>query len=260
MQKFKNKVALITGGANGIGAATANLLAQQGATVIVGDLRPVEDAELMRAAGIEYVKLDVSSESDWKSVVTGVSARHGGLHILVNAAGIEGDVTSGNLERMSLDEWRRVIQVNLDGTFLGCREVMPVMRKQGGGSIVNISSLAAYYPTPYSVAYGASKGAVTQLTKSVALHGSQGGVKVRCNSVHPGLIATRMIDSIAAQLNKGMDAAAANAAQQYFDRVPLGGVGKPEDVASLIAFLASDDAAYITGAEYTVDGGSRLLR
>ncbi|MES2258028.1 MAG: SDR family oxidoreductase [Pseudomonadota bacterium] len=258
MKSFNNKVALVTGGARGIGAATASMLAQRGATVIVGDLGETEELAAAGVAG--FVKLDVGSETDWQSAVATLCARHGGIDILVNAAGIEGDVTAGNLEMTALEEWRRVMRVNLDGTFLGCRAVMPVMLRRGGGAIVNIASIGAYYPTPYSVAYGASKGGVTQLTKSVALHGSQGAAKVRCNSVHPGLIATRMIENIAAQLGKGMDPAAAEAARQYMARVPLGAVGKPEDAAALIVFLASDDAAYITGAEYTVDGGSRLLR
>ena len=259
MSMFKDKVALVTGAASGIGAATASLLAKGGATVIALDVA-AEPAPALASSGIEYRRLDVTSEADWKSVVSDTVARHGGLHILVNSAGIEGNVVEGSLERCSLADWRRVIQVNLDGTFLGCREVMPVMKRQGHGAIVNLSSLASYYPTLYSVAYGASKGAVTQLTKSVALTGAQDGAKVRCNSVHPGVIATRMIDSIGAQLAKANDAAASGSTQQYAQKIPLGAAGTPDQAAALIVFLASDDASYITGSEFMVDGGSHLLR
>lgn len=259
MRMFNDKVALVTGAAGGIGAATARMLAQGGAKVIAVDVA-AERAQAFESSSIEYRRLDVTSEADWKSTVADICAHHGGLHILVNSAGIEGNVVEGSLGRCSLADWRRVMHVNLDGTFLGCREVMPVMKRQGHGAIVNLSSLASYYPTLYSVAYGASKGAVTQLTKSVALTGAQDGAKVRCNSVHPGVIATRMIESIGAQLAQANDTSASGSTQQYAQKIPLGAAGTPEQAAALIGFLVSDEAGYITGSEFMVDGGSHLLR
>lgn len=259
MTSFKGKVALVTGAASGIGAATARLLAERGATVIAADIAQAP-SDALAEANVQYRRLDVTQEGDWRAIVAETCEQHGGLHVLVNSAGTEGNVRDGALEKCSLEDWRRVMRVNLDGTFLGCREVMPVMKRQGGGAIVNLSSLAAYYPTLYSVAYGASKGGVMQLTKTVALTGAQDGARVRCNSVHPGVIATPMIASIASQLASVADASAAASAQRYAQSIPLGASGTPLQAAELIVFLASDAAGYITGSEFMVDGGSHLLR
>lgn len=260
MSRFKGKVVLVSGGAGGIGAAAAIEMAGEGATVVLGDLPGGEGRALAQRLEGEFVELDVTREEAWRAVVADIVQRHGTVDVLVNAAGIEGDVIRGALELTSLAEWRRVLSVNLDGTFLGCREVMGPMKKAGQGAIVNVSSIGAYYPTVQGVAYGASKGAVTQFTKSVALDGSQGDKRVRCNSVHPGMIATRMLDSINSQLDQRESGAGRAATQQSAQRMPMGGPGEPQDVAKLIAFLASDDARYITGSEYAVDGGWRLLR
>jgi len=254
MLDFHGKVALVTGAANGIGAATARLLKQRGATVVSTDVTMPSEAH----TSDEFLALDVTDEDGWKAIVDATCSRYAGLHILVNAAGIVGNVVDGNLERTSLQEWRRVMGVNLDGTFLGCREAMRVMKRQRAGAIVNVASLAAYYPTLYSVAYGASKGAVTQLTKSVALSGTEDGARVRCNSVHPGVISTQLFDSIGQQMRERNPGA--NTPSSYASRVPLGEIGSVTDAAALIAFLASNDASYITGSEFTIDGGSHLLR
>lgn len=259
MGQFEGFVALITGGAGGIGAATARLLAQRGATVIVGDLREPENFAA-EDPHLAFLPLDVTSEQSWVSVVAHIVERYGKLDVLVNAAGIVGDVVSGTLERTTLAEWRRVMAVNLDGTFLGCREAMTAMARQGKGAIVNVSSVGSYYPTTQSVAYGASKGGVTQLTKSVALFGSQGGKRIRCNSVHPGRTDTAMLDSIVTQRAQRAGDTGSGEAQASAQRIPLGATGTPQDVANLIAFLASDEAGYITGGEFVVDGGWKLLR
>lgn len=258
MNSLSGKTALVTGAAGGIGAATAQLLAHRGAVVIATDLNE-ERPSVLTDASIGYMPLDVSRPEQWASVMNAISHRHGAIHVLVNAAGIEGNVAQGSLEQTQLDDWHRVMRVNLDGTFLGCQAAMAAMKAHNGGSIINLASIAAYYPTLYSIAYGASKGAVTQLTKSVALTGSQGAKKVRCNSVHPGVVATQMIVHIAEQLQKGTNKAATQSAS-HASHIPLGKPGQPGDVAALVAFLASDEAAYITGAEFTIDGGSRLLR
>lgn len=259
-RRFDGKVALVSGGARGIGAATARALRKEGATVAIGDLPDAGGEAFARDIGAAFHPLDVTREEDWKRVVAELVASAGGLHVLVNAAGIVGDGVNGALDRTTLAEWRRVMAVNLDGTFLGCREAMAAMRTSGTGAIVNLASVGAYGPTVQSVAYGASKGAVTQLTKSVALFGAEGGHRIRCNSVHPGMIETPMLQQIVADLAQRGAGAASTVAQSSMQRMPLGAPGKPEQVAALIAFLASDEAAYITGSEFTVDGGWRLLR
>ncbi|XAH21250.1 SDR family oxidoreductase [Xylophilus sp. GW821-FHT01B05] len=260
MGSFDNCVALITGGTGGIGAATARLLAERGATVIVADLREPPTLPAETGVPLDFLALDVTSEEEWASTVADIVGRYGKLDVLVNAAGIVGDVVSGALEHTTLEEWRRVMAVNLDGTFLGCREAMKAMKRRGIGVIVNLSSVGAYYPTTQSVAYGASKGGVTQLTKSVALFGSQGGNRIRCNSVHPGRTDTAMLDSIVAQRAQRAENTGSSQAQASAQRIPLGAAGTPQDVANLIAFLASDEAGYITGGEFVVDGGWKLLR
>jgi 3(or 17)beta-hydroxysteroid dehydrogenase len=256
MSTFESWVVLVTGGSGGIGAAAAHLFAERGATVIAADLRDAAQ----RPAGVAFLPLDVTSEENWASAVAHIVERHGRLDVLVNAAGIVGDVVSGTLEHTSLAEWRRVMAVNLDGIFLGCREAMAAMSRQSRGAIVNVSSVGSYCPTTQSVAYGASKGGVTQLTKSVALFGTQGGKRIRCNSVHPGRTDTAMLESIVAQRAQRAADTGSSEAKASAARIPLGAAGTQQDVANLIAFLASDEAGYITGGEFVVDGSWKLLR
>jgi len=260
MRQFESSVALISGGAGGIGAATASLLIERGATVVIGDLREPGPDSFPGTARPEFTVLDVTSEQSWKQAVEDIVKRYGKLDVLVNAAGIVGDVVAGSLEQTTLADWHKVMAVNLDGTFLGCREAALVMGTQERGAIVNVSSLGAYYPTVQSVAYGASKGAVTQLTKSVALFGSENGRRIRCNSVHPGRTATPMLQSIADQMVERRAQTGTTLVASSASRIPLGPAGTPEDAARLIAFLASREADYITGAEFVVDGGWSLLR
>lgn len=260
-QRFDGKVALVTGGARGIGAATARRLRQEGATVAIGDLPGAGGEALAQEVGAAFHPLDVTQEHDWQRVVAGLVASSGSLDVLVNAAGIVGDGVNGTLDRIPMVEWRRVMSVNLDGTFLGCREAVAAMRKTGrGGAIVNIASVASYYPTPQNIAYGASKAAVMNLTKSVAFAAVEGGHRIRCNSVHPGMIETPMFKQIVVEMAQRDSKAASAGAQLSIERMPLGAPGKPEQVAALIVFLASDEASYITGSEFSVDGGWRLLR
>lgn len=256
MDRLKGKIALVTGGANGIGAACARQFLEESATVIVCDLAPIAVAP--DYAGYSYLHLDVSSEAGWKEAVAHAEQNVGPIDILVNAAGVVGNVIDGALDKISLDDWRRVMAVNLDGTFLGCREVMRRMQQHGSGSIINLSSAGSYYPTQQNAAYGASKGAVMQFTKTVALFGSQNGSRVRCNSVHPGQIDTGMLQAIREQKKLRTEVSAYTTADSA-SRVPLG-IGRPQDVANLVTFLASDEASYITGAEFAVDGGWRLIR
>jgi 3(or 17)beta-hydroxysteroid dehydrogenase len=207
MTPFQDRIALVTGAAQGIGAATARALAAAGAKVIVADLPSPQGEQVADEIGGEFVALDVASEPTWAGAVAGILARHGRLDVLVNSAGIVGDVVNGSLERMRLADWRRVMAVNLDGTFLGCRQALAAMKPAGRGAIVNVASVGAYYPTLQNAAYGASKGGVTALTKTVAYEGSQDSLRIRCNSVHPGQIRTPMLESIHAQIVQRFDTA-----------------------------------------------------
>lgn len=258
MKATRDKVVLITGGSNGIGAATCEKFLAEGATVIIADMQ--EPTGYAPSDRVHFHSLNVTSEQEWLSLFQKIEASYPSLDVLVNAAGIVGDVLNGSLESTTLDEWHRVLAVNLDGTFLGCREAVKLMRKQGNGAIVNLSSVGAYYPTTQSVAYGASKGAVTQLTKSVALFASMDNIPVRCNSVHPGRIETKMLDDILTQKSARARQSNTQNIPTTADRTPMGAKGTAEDVASLIYYLASDEARYITGAEFVVDGGWKLLR
>jgi NAD(P)-dependent dehydrogenase (short-subunit alcohol dehydrogenase family) len=254
-----DKVALVTGGAGGLGGATARRMAEEGATVILADLADEQGQALAREIGGEYRRLDVTSEDSWAAAVKAVDGRHGRIDVLVNGAGIEGDFVSGSPETTSLETWNKVLRVNLDGVFLGCKHVLPVMKRAGKGSIVNISSMASFLGTPVNVAYGASKAGVQQLTKSVAVHGTRGGMKIRCNSVHPGVIRTRMLEEIYKQIGQIANVSAEEAEQLSLRQVPFGHVGEPDDVAWLILYLASDEAKYVTGSEFMVDGGWHLV-
>lgn len=260
MARLAEKVVLLTGAAGGLGAAIARRLAEEGGVLVLTDVAGQEGnaRALAEEIGGEYLPLDVTNEDEWRATVDAVRASHGRIDVLVNAAGIEGDVTNGSVETTSLEEWRRVFAVNLDGTFLGCKHVVPVMTEARRGSIVNIASIVTIMSTPSTLAYGASKAGVQQLTKSVAIHGCRDGMRIRCNSVHPGVIQTRMVDSIMTQVSENLGISKAEAEQGAIDRVPFGHLGEPDDVAYLILYLASDESKYVTGSEFMVDGGWHL--
>jgi 3(or 17)beta-hydroxysteroid dehydrogenase len=260
MARLQDKVVVITGGAGGIGAATARRMAEEGGTVVIADLADDQGRGLADEIAGSYTRLDVTVEDQWRQTVDGVRCEHGRIDVLVNAAGIEGDVLNGSPETTSLQEWHKVLAVNLDGTFLGCKQVLPVMGEAGKGAIVNVSSQVSFFGTPFTAAYGASKAGVEQLTRSVALHGARDGVQIRCNSVHPGVIQTRMVDSIYEQIGKASNLSREEAEAGTLAHVPLGHLGEPDDVAFLILYLASDEAKYVTGSAFSVDGGWHLVQ
>ncbi len=246
MGRVQNKIAIVTGAASGIGRGCARRLIAEGATVVCAD-RDERGAQVAAEMGATFALLDVTDESGWQRVVDDTVRIHGGLHVLVNAAGV---AVWGDIEKTTLAEWRFVNQVNAEGTFLGCRTALAAMKVSGGGSIVNISSVAGLVADADAPAYCASKGAVRLLTKSVALHAARRGYNVRCNSVHPSFIDTPMVDMVVegAKDSLKMRALVEKAA-------PLGRLGDVDDVAYMVTYLASDESKFVTGAELVVDGG-----
>ena len=253
--RVKNKVALITGGARGIGEAAARALHREGAIVLITDIRDDEGTALAKKLGdrAHYLHLDVSSEDKWHGIEEHVRKAYGHLDILFNNAGISGlneGVGPQNPEEATLDSWHLVHKVNLDGIFLGCRVGIRLM-KDHGGSIINMSSRSGVVGIPHAAAYASSKAAIRNHTKTVALWCAEKGYKIRCNSLHPGAILTPMWDSLFEQNPDGREAAIAGVAAG----IPLGHMGEPEDVAQAVVYLGSEESKYITGIELTIDGG-----
>ncbi len=251
-------MALITGGASGLGAAIALRLAREGARVIAADVQAEAGEALASEHGIAFLRHDVTDEQQWRSVLQRVEAQFGALHILVNNAGIEGSFDAVTPENTRLSEWQAIQRVNVEGVFLGCRAAIPVLRRAGGGAIVNVSSTAALVAAPDFVAYGASKGAVLHLTRSVALYCARDGSRIRCNSVHPGSILTPMLRRIMEQTAARLGVAVEAVIDEAKSAIPQGEFQEPEDVASAVLFLASDEARHITGATLVLDGGTTL--
>ena len=245
--RLENKVALISGGARGQGEVEAKLFAREGAKVVIGDIleddgRRVE-AEINELGGeCVFVNLDVTQEADWERAVATTVARFGKLDVLVNNAGI---FKLGRVEETTPELWDEIMDINSKGVFLGTKCAIPEMRNAGGGSIINISSVAGLVGTQYSAAYGASKGAVRLLTKSTATAYAREGI--RANSIHPGVIETPMTTPNLLSNEE--------ARQRSSARHPLGRVGQPEDVAYGALFLASDESSFMTGSELVIDGG-----
>jgi NAD(P)-dependent dehydrogenase (short-subunit alcohol dehydrogenase family) len=251
--RVAGKVVLITGGASGIGLASAEACAREGAIVIITYLNVKEgeaQAKRLVAEGlkVEFLEQDATSEADWRRVVDEVVGRHGQLDVLVNNAGI---AIIAPLEQETLDGWRKTQAVNMEGVFLGCREAVRVM-KDRGGSIVNISSIEGLIGEPLLPAYNASKGGVRLFTKSVALYCAQQGYGIRANSVHPGLIGTPLVANFFANMPPEQ---AATLQQDVMSRIPLKRAGEPRDIGNGVLFLASDESSYMTGSELVIDGG-----
>ena len=238
MGRLSGKIALVTGGGRGIGRATAELFAAEGAIVIAADRE--NPAEPPAHPSLGFASHDVSSEASWREIVADIVARHGRIDILVNNAGIAGSYASVDSE--TLDDWNATIAVNQTGVFLGMREVLPHMRASGQGSIVNVSSIWGITAVPGAAAYHATKGAVRMMSKQAAVTYAREGVRV--NSIHPGIIATPLVAQQAAEISAAVVAA-----------TPMGRMGKPEELAAGCLFLASDESSFMTGAELVIDGG-----
>jgi 3alpha(or 20beta)-hydroxysteroid dehydrogenase len=241
--RLDGKVALVTGGSRGMGAATVRRLHSEGASVVAADILDDEGKSLADELGerVRYMHLDVTSEVEWPAVVEATEREFGKLDVLVNNAGI---LRFASVEECTLDDFRQILDINLIGTFLGMRTAIPALRRAGGGSIVNLSSTEGLGATLLCGAYTASKFGVRGITKVAALE--NGREKIRVNSVHPGGIDTPMTRAV-------MDD---NGRKYVANKVPLKRMGTADDVANLIAFLASDDSAYCTGAEFVIDGGA----
>ena len=255
MTKLEGRVALVTGGARGLGAAAARALAGEGAKVVVSDIG--DGTETANAIGGAYIKHDVTSEQEWVAAIDFACKTFGGLDILVNNAGI---FWVRPISMTTLEAFRQMQQVNVEGVFLGLKYGIPAIAERaqkwdGGGSIVNISSVAGLVGSSNTIAYNASKGAVRLMTKGAAIECAELKLKVRVNSVHPGIIDTPMMDGAINFISKaaGTDVAAEKA--RMAKRHPLGRIGRDTDVANAVLFLASDAAAFMTGSEVVVDGG-----
>jgi 3(or 17)beta-hydroxysteroid dehydrogenase len=236
MGRLRDKVILITGAAGAVGSAVADAVVEAGGLAVTSDLA---------GCGMDHA-LDVTSEEDWRRVIDDIDRAAGRLDGLVNAAGI---ATPGTVEDTDFATWRRVMAVNLDGTFLGCKYALALLRR-GGGAIVNISSVSGLVGGHNLAAYNASKGGVRLLTKSAALHGARLKPQVRCNSVHPAFLEGPMADALIAQTRNPE-----RARERMTAEVPLGRFGRPAEVADMCVYLLSDESAFVTGAEFVIDGG-----
>ena len=246
MGRVSGKVALVTGGGSGLGAADCKVLAREGATVIVTDV--AVDAAQRIADGIGNgavaMTLDVASEAAWKDALAAIEEQFGRLDILVNNAGV---VLVADIEETTLERFRWANAVMSEGVFLGCKYAIPLMNKNDGGSIINMSSTGALLGYPVFFAYSAAKGAVRSMTKSIAIMCQTKGYKIRCNSVHPGAIETPMVQQ--AEGRVGTEEAVPQGV------LPAGAKGAPEDVANMVLYLASDESRFVNGAELVIDNG-----
>ncbi|WP_068088971.1 SDR family oxidoreductase [Novosphingobium rosa] len=250
MGRLEGKIAFISGGASGLGEAMVRRFIEEGATVAFGDVDSARGAQLADETGARFLPLDVSQEEQWGVAIGSVEAAHGRLDVVVNNAGILG---TGPLETIDLERWNRLFAINCTGVMLGCKHGgLAMQRNPGGarGSIINISSNAAILATAADCGYSATKGAVMQMTKSIAVNFARRGLAIRCNSIHPGPTDTpiftpwRATDEANAALDKAL-----------LEMVPMGRLGKPREIANMALYLASDESSFSTGSQFVVDGG-----
>lgn len=255
MKRVQDKVAIVTGGASGLGKAIAERLTEEGAKVMITDVQSDLGKDAALELGCDFLEQDVTQEKQWDDIVQQVEAKYGDLHILVNNAGILGPMDCASPESTPLPDWQRIFAVNVDSTFLGCRAAIPLIRQSGGGSIINVSSIAALMASSYATAYGASKAAVRHLTKSVAQHCAETRSNIRCNSVHPGIILTPMTDSQYETIARERGVPKKQIVNEAKSFIPQGEFTKAEDIANAVLYLASDESGHVTGTKLIVDGG-----
>lgn len=263
MQRLEGRVALVTGALRGIGLAAVERLLAEGASVVLTDIADPGAAEVSAVlarlgAAAHYLRLNVTQEADWQAAAAQVRADHGRLDVLVANAGT--DCTS-RVEEITLADWHRVMAVNVDGLFLGVKHCAPLMdetgrQTRGGSSVIAISSIMGLVGIADASAYNTSKGAVRLFCKAVAIEFAQKRMAIRVNSVHPGFVRTRLLEEgMAGWVEKGMGASVEALIEGLGATTPMGRIAEPDEIAPAVAFLASDDASYVTGAELVVDGG-----
>lgn len=250
MGRVNGKVAIITGAASGMGKADAHLLAREGASVVVTDMNETDGQAVADAIGgtAVFMSLNVTDENNWKSVIAATVEKFGQLDILVNNAGM---MAMGTVVDTELEQYRLINSVNNDGVFLGCKHAIPAMSESGGGSIINMSSVAALHGMSFLAAYSASKGAVKALTKSIALYCKEQKNGIRCNSIHPDGVKTPMVVKVAT----GRETATQ---QEIDDLGKVANMCEPEDIANLVLYLASDESRFVTGSEMLIDNGATI--
>ncbi|MCH8861158.1 MAG: SDR family oxidoreductase [Proteobacteria bacterium] len=246
MNRVAGKVALVTGAASGLGLADAELLAAEGAKVVLTDINEDAGREAAQAIGenAHFISHDVTSEDSWKTTIAETTDKFGGLNILVNNAGV---VVMASPEDTTLEQFRFANAVMSEGVFLGCKHAIPAMKNSGGGSIINMSSVASHLGYPIFFAYSAAKGAVRAMTKTIAVHCQAEGYGIRCNSIHAGAIETPMV-----QFAEGRPGEPKEVPEGI---LPIEAAGAPIDVANMVLYLASDESRFVTGAEFMLDNG-----
>ena len=249
--RLAGKVALITGGASGLGENAAELMVREGARVVIADIAEEKGRAVAGKIGsaAHFARLDVTSEENWQAVIAETVEKFGALHVLLNSAGIG---LSKTVEDITLEEWRRVHAIDLDGVFLGCKHGVGEIKKHTarlGGSVINISSISGIIAGANMAAYNSAKAGVRLLSKSVALHCAKSGYNIRCNSVHPTFIDTPILDRHRVRFGNDV------MQQKLGKQVPIGRLGRPEEVGWALVFLASDESSFMTGSEVVIDGG-----
>tara|TARA_B100001142_G_C14313221_1_gene647441 strand:- start:237 stop:992 length:756 start_codon:yes stop_codon:yes gene_type:complete len=245
-ERLKDKVALITGAAQGLGKEMAKSMMKEGAEVYISDINQNQLDKTVKELSCFGISLDVTKSEDWENAIDHIKEKSGSLNILINNAGIG---NGGDIESTDMDTWKLVHNVNLDSVFLGCKYALPLMRDSGNGSIINISSMSGIVASHNTSAYNSSKAAVRHLSKSIALHCAKSTNLVRCNSIHPVFTRTAMVQSM-------IDAAPErNIEQKLIQQIPIRKLAEPIDIANAAIFLASDESSFITGTELLIDGG-----
>lgn len=253
MARLHNKVAIITGGSKGLGEANARLFVSEGATVIITDIDEKNGQNLAEELGasVQFHKQDVRDEEGWKSLISQVVKDHGKLDILVNNAGV---VEAGTIETQTTEDYRFVMAVSVDGTFFGSKYAIAAMKKTGGGSIINMASIASIQGAPNVIAYSAAKGAIESMTRTIAAHCATQKLNIRCNSIHPSAIMTPMVKSMGEKIAKAK--ITNNSTSKLIESNEI---GDPIDIANTVLFLASDESRFINGAQIRVDNAISVV-